>query len=91
MNKYLVLFICFIFSLLFVTYEDNTNIRESFKNEEVVTVFYEMDNNYNLIDNPDTSDININVYFVIFFYSLLCVITSYNDFKKMNKYLFLKN
>jgi hypothetical protein len=90
MNKYLILFICFMVSLFIVTYEDNIDLRDSFNNEESVNVFYEIDSNTNIVDNPDTRDINIYVYFVIAFYSLISVIISFSSIKKINRYI-LKN
>lgn len=90
MNKYLILFICFMVSLFIVTYEDNIDVRDSFNNEESVNVFYEIDSNTNIVDNPDTRDINIYVYFVIAFYSLISVIISFSSIKKINRYI-LKN
>lgn len=86
MNKYLVLFISFIGSLLLVVYEDNDNISRNFSKESVY-VFNEIDETSIVVDNPDTSDINIYVYFIILFYSLLFILVTIDNIKKINKYV----
>ena len=90
MNKYLILFICFIGSLLLVTYEDNREVREIFNYQESVYVFNEIDVDTNIVSNPDTGDINIYVYFVIAFYSLLFIMITVKNLKKVNKYVDIK-
>lgn len=90
MNRHIVLFICFILSLLFVTYEDNSDIRDVYY-EESVSVFYDIENGSNIVENPDTGDINIYVYFVVLFYSFLNIIVSFDGIKKVNKFLLFKN
>lgn len=89
MNKYLILFICFIGSLLLVTY-DNNEVVESFNYQESVYVFNEIDVDTNIVNNPDTRDINIYVYFVIAFYSLLFIMITVKNLKKVNKYVDIK-
>ena len=90
MNKYLILFICFIGSLLLVTYEDNNDVIDSFYYQESVYVFNEIDVDTNIVNNPDTRDINIYVYFVIAFYSLLFIMITVKNLKKVNKYVDIK-
>ncbi len=86
MNKYLILFISFIGCLLLVTCEDTKDVRESYKDEVSVYVFNDMSVNQS-IENPDTSDVNIYIYFVICFYSLLYVIITIIGIRKLNKYV----
>lgn len=86
MNKYLVLFICFLLSLMFVLYEDNSDVRESTSYYDSVYVFNEIGDT-SIVDNPDIRDINIYVYFIIAFYSLLFIIITVKNLCKINKYV----
>lgn len=87
MNKYLILFICFISSLFIVTYEKDRDIRESINYQESVYVFNDIDNYTNVVNNPEMKDINIYVYFVTFFYSLLFIIITIKSMRKVNRYV----
>ena len=86
MNKYLVLFMCFILSLMYVLYEDNSDVRDSFNYQESIYVFNDIDRDTNIISNPNTGDINIYVYFLLFFYSLIFLVILVKDIKKINRY-----
>lgn len=86
MNKYLVLFICFLLSLMFVLYEDNSDVKESTSYYDSVYVFNEIGDT-NIVDNPDTRDINIYYYFVVLVYSVFIVISLIYDMKRLNKYV----
>ena len=89
MNKYLVLFICFIGSLVLVIDGDNDYI-ESVSNTESIYVFYDINDEQNDVVNPDTRDISIQVYFVISFYSLIFTFITLNNIKKIDKYVPIK-
>lgn len=86
MNKYLVLFICFLLSLMFVLYEDNGDVRESTSYYDSVYVFNEIGDT-SIVDNPDIRDINIYYYFVVLVYSVFIVISLIYDMKRLNKYV----
>lgn len=86
MNKYLVLFICFLLSLMFVLYEDNSDVRESTSYYDSVYVFNEIGDT-SIVDNPDIRDINIYYYFVVLVYSVFIVISLIYDMKRLNKYV----
>ena len=87
MNKYLILFICFISSLFIVTYEDDRDIRESINYQESVNVFNDMSDYTKVVNNPEMNDINIYVYFVTLFYSLLFIIITIKSMRKSNRYV----
>ncbi|MGN1370945.1 MAG: hypothetical protein ACI4XM_01505 [Candidatus Coprovivens sp.] len=89
MNKYLVLFICFIVSLVLIIDRDNDYI-ESVSNTESIYVFYDINDEQNDVVNPDTRDISIQVYFVISFYSLIFTFITLNNIKKIDKYVPIK-
>ena len=89
MNKYLVLFICFIGSLVLIIDRDNDYI-ESVSNTESIYVFYDINDEQNDVVNPDTRDISIQVYFVISFYSLIFTFITLNNIKKIDKYVPIK-
>lgn len=89
MNKYLVLFICFIGSLVLVIDGDNDYI-ESVSNTDSIYVFYDINDEQNDVVNPDTRDISIQVYFVISFYSLIFTFITLNNIKKIDKYVPIK-
>lgn len=86
MNKYLILFMCFIISLMFVLYEDNSEVRDSIDYYDSVYVFNELDDT-TMVSNPNTSDINIYYYFVILIYSLFIIISLVYDIKRINRYV----
>ncbi len=86
MNKYLVLFICFLLSLMFVLYEDNSGVRESFDYQDSLYVFNDITDN-SVVNNPDTRDINIYYYFVVLVYSMFIIISLIYDMKRLNKYV----
>lgn len=90
MNKYLVLFICFIGSLFFVTYENNNDVREGINYQESVYVFNEIGSDASIVNNPEMGDINIYMYFVIAFYSLLFILITIGSMKKVNRYVNIK-
>ena len=80
MKKYFLVFLCFIGSLILVSNEDNGELAEKY--EENILVF----NEYGIVKQkqPDTSDINVEMLFVISGYSLLFTILSFKDLKKIS-------
>ena len=79
MKKYFLVFLCFFCSLILVSNEDNGELVEKY--EENILVF----NEYGIEKqkHPDTSDINVEVLFVISGYSFLLMLLSFKDFKKI--------
>ena len=86
MNKIFILFICFFCSLGMVLYEDKTDVLVG--NNDSVYVFNDVDNNIDEISNPNTSDLNLNVGFVVLFYSLLFGLAFFIKLRMCQRYKF---
>ncbi len=89
MKKYIMLVIMFIISICFVCYEDNSNVVESVSNVDSIYVFNDMSNT-SLINNPDTSDINVEWWGTLMIYSIIMVSFIIYDKKNIKKYEYVK-
>ena len=69
MKYIIILFICFISSLIIVNYEGNSDVLSSY--DSSVYVFKEYTENDENVSNPEMDDLELKSNIVIIFYSFL--------------------